>query len=448
MDPRRHLPSVERVIAALEDRRDLPHAVVARAAREAVDHARQLVERGRAVAAEDVVADAQTRVADLRARLLGPVVNATGVLLHTNLGRAPLGAETIDAMRGAAGYANIEYRLPEGVRGSRHEHAGHLLALACGAEAGMVVNNNAAAVLLVLATLARDREVVVSRGELVEIGGGFRVPEIMAETGARLVEVGTTNRTRRDDYERAITDATALVLKVHASNYRMVGFVASVGVAELSTLGLPVVVDAGSGLLDETTPWLGHRPSWLRDELGVRQCVDGGAALVTFSGDKLLGGPQAGVIVGRRELVERCKAHPLARAVRADKLTLAGMQQVAFAYLDGTAASLPLWRLAAAPLDGLRARAEAIAARVPGAKAVDTEAVAGGGSLPGLTIPSCGVAVETALPPATIASALRRARVVARIEDDRVVCDLRSVEPADDGRIAEALRDATSAAST
>lgn len=448
MDPRRHLPSVERVIAALEDHRDLPHAVVARAARDAVDHARQLVERGRAVASEEVVADARARVADVRARLLGPVVNATGVLLHTNLGRAPLGEETIDAMRGASGYSNLEYRLPEGVRGSRHEHAGHLIALACGAEAGMVVNNNAAAVLLVLATLARDREVVVSRGELVEIGGGFRVPEIMAETGARLVEVGTTNRTRRDDYERAITDATALVLKVHASNYRMVGFVASVGVAELSSLGLPVVVDAGSGLLDETTPWLGHRPSWLRDELGVRQCVDEGAALVTFSGDKLLGGPQAGVIVGRRDLVERCKAHPLARAVRADKLTLAGMQQIAFAYLDGSAASLPLWRLAAAPLDVLRARAEAIASRVPGAKAVDTEAVAGGGALPGLTIPSCGVAVETALPPATIASALRRARVVARIEDDRVVCDLRSVEAADDDRLAEALRVATAATST
>ena len=448
MDPRRHLPSVERVIAAVEDRRGLPHALVARAARDAVDRARRLVERGQAVTADDVAADARTRVAEVRARLLGPVVNATGVLLHTNLGRAPLGDETIEAMRDASGYSNLEYRLPEGVRGSRHEHAGHLLALACGAEAGMVVNNNASAVLLVAATLARDREVVVSRGELVEIGGGFRVPELIAEAGARLVEVGTTNRTRRDDYERAITDSTALVLKVHTSNYRMVGFVASAGVAELSRLGVPVVVDAGSGLLDDTTPWLRHRPSWLRDELGVRQCVDAGAALVTFSGDKLLGGPQAGVIVGRRDLVERCEAHPLARAVRADKLTLAGMQQVAFAYLDGTAAALPLWRLATAPVDQLRARAEAIAARVPGAKAVDTEAVAGGGSLPGLTVPSCGVAVETASAPATIASELRRARVVARVEDDRVVCDLRSVDAADDERLIEALRGATSAPST
>jgi len=442
MDPRRGLPSVEVVLSALDH--DLPHAQRASIARDAIELARARIERGQDVTADDVLADARRRADDAVLRMLGPVVNATGVLLHTNLGRAPLGGATVAAMHDAAGYTNVEYRLPEGVRGSRHEHAGALLALACGAEAGIVVNNNAAAVVLVLATLARGREVLVSRGELVEIGGGFRVPEILAETGARLVEVGTTNRTRRADYERARTEETALVLKVHASNYRMVGFVESASVVELATIGPPVVVDAGSGLLDDTTPWLETRPKWLHDEPGVRQCLDAGAALVTFSGDKLLGGPQAGVIVGRRSLVERCKAHPLARAVRADKLTLAGLQQVARAYLDGDATTIPLWRLATVPVEMLRARAEEIVRTVPGAKVVDTDAVAGGGSLPGLHIPSVGVALETDLPEA-VAAALRRERVVARVERGRVVCDLRTVEARDDALLAAALRGAAPA---
>ncbi len=406
----------------------------ARLAREAIAAARE-----GAGSPEDVVADAHARAAAFSSQLLGPVVNATGVLLHTNLGRAPLGPDALQQMLASHGYTNVEYRLAEGVRGSRHDHAGALLAEACGAEAGIVVNNNAAAVLLVLAALGRGREVLVSRGELVEIGGGFRVPEIMAETGAQLVEVGTTNRTRLSDYERALGDDVALVLKVHASNYRMVGFVASVSVAELATLRRPVVVDAGSGLLDDTTPWLAERPPWLRDELGVRQCIDAGGALVTFSGDKLLGGPQAGVIVGRRALVDRCRAHPLARAVRADKMTLAAMQSVAFAYLEGTAGALPFWRMACTPVDALRVRAEALCARVPEAKVVETEAVAGGGSLPGLSIPSCGIAVEAARP-AELATRLRASRIVARVEDGRVVCDLRAVDPNDDARLADALR--------
>jgi L-seryl-tRNA(Ser) seleniumtransferase len=378
----------------------------------------------------------------LRQAWLHPLVNATGVLLHTNLGRAPLDDSTVDAMRAVARASNIEFRALEGVRGSRHEHAGNLLASACGAEAGIVVNNNAAAVLLVLATLARGRDVVVSRGELVEIGGGFRVPEIMAETGARLVEIGTTNRTRRADYERAIRDDTALILKVHASNYRMVGFVESATVQDVATLGPPVVVDAGSGLLDATTPWLDAPPAWLHDEPGVRQCLAEGAALVTFSGDKLLGGPQAGVIVGRADLVRAIARQPLARAVRADKMTLAGMQHVALRYLDGDAATLPFWRMATESLASLRTRAEAIAAAVAGAKVVDTEAVAGGGSVPGLDIPSVGVALEVALTDRT-ARELRKAGVVARIEDGRVICDLRSVAPDEDARVLSALQHVT-----
>jgi L-seryl-tRNA(Ser) seleniumtransferase len=440
VDPRRQVPSVDKVLAALDD--DLPHAVRVALARDAVDGARALVARGREITDDAVLADARTRAERFRAQLLRPLINATGVLLHTNLGRAPLGGDALDAIRASAGYTNVEYRVDEGIRGSRHEHAGSLLALACGAEAGIVVNNNAAAVLLTLATLARGRSVVVSRGELVEIGGGFRVPEIMAETGARLVEVGTTNRTRRDDYARAIDDDTALVLKVHASNYRMVGFVESTPLEELVTLGRPVVVDAGSGLLDESTPWLATHPEWMRDELGVRQCIEAGVALVTFSGDKLLGGPQAGVAVGRRSLIDRLKAHPLARAVRADKLTLAAMQSVAFAYLARDVSDLPFWRMASAPLDALRARAERMASSVPGAKVIETEAVAGGGALPGLGIPSCGVAVDITRdlgPVDAVATALRRDGVIARVEQNQIVCDVRTIDPADDDRVARAL---------
>ena len=440
MDPRRALPGVDQVLDALSG---LPHELLVTCARDAVAAARERIPReGQADDAaplDAVVADARRRVQDVQHRLLRPVVNATGVLVHTNLGRAPIGDDALAAARAVGrGYSNLEYRMDEGRRGSRHQHAGSLLARACGAEAGLVVNNNAAAVLLSLAALARGREVVVSRGELVEIGGGFRVPEIMAESGCRLVEVGTTNRTRRSDYAAAVNDRTALVLKVHASNYRMVGFVESTPVSELASLGPPVMVDAGSGLLDETTPWLPRRPAWLRDEPGVRQAIDGGAALVTFSGDKLLGGPQAGVVVGRADLVAALGGHPLARAMRADKLTLAGLQAVAFSYLSGDATTIPLWRMATAPLDLLRARAEAVAAAVPAAKVVDTDAVAGGGSLPGLTIPSVGVAVEVPAP-ARAMGALREHDVVARVEEGAVVCDLRTVDPADDDRVAHAL---------
>src|SRR6476660_4773573 len=279
MDPRRTLPSVERVVSELAG---LPHDLLVDAARAAVDAARATIAAGGAPPREDeVIADAAGRVGRMAVRRLQPLVNATGVLLHTNLGRAPLGDDAMAAVADVArGASNLELNLETGGRGSRHEHAGALLARACGAEAGIVVNNNAAAVLLSLGALARDRDVVVSRGELVEIGGGFRVPEIMAEARCRLVEVGTTNRTRVADYERVLGPDVALVLKVHASNYRMVGFTETTTVAELVQLGSPVMVDAGSGLLDETTPWLPQRPAWLRDEPGVRQAIEAGAGVV------------------------------------------------------------------------------------------------------------------------------------------------------------------------
>jgi L-seryl-tRNA(Ser) seleniumtransferase len=436
MDPRRALPSVDRVAAQIDG---LPHALLVDAARDAVDAARAALDDGQTVDPDAVVADARARVEVRRRARLRPVINATGVLLHTNLGRAPIGDDALDAAAVVGrGYSNLEYRLETGGRGSRHEHAGALLARACGAEAGLVVNNNAAAVLLSLAALARGREVIVSRGELVEIGGGFRVPEIMAESGCRLVEVGTTNRTRRSDYERARGTESALVLKVHASNYRMVGFTEATPVAELAALGLPVMVDAGSGLLDENTPWLAQRPHWLRDEPGVRQAIDAGAALVTFSGDKLLGGPQAGVIVGRADIIATIGGHPLARAMRADKLTLAALQSVALAYLGGDAESIPLWRMATASIEELRARAERLCDSLDGVKVVETEAVAGGGSLPGLTIPSIGIAAEST-DVDTAAARLRAHGVVARVADDTLVCDLRAVDPRHDVALRDAL---------
>jgi L-seryl-tRNA(Ser) seleniumtransferase len=441
IDPRRQLPSVDHLLHALDP--ELPHGLRVQIARSEIDDARARVARGEEVAPAAVLDEARRRAAEIAQQLLRPLINATGVLLHTNLGRAPLDRDTLDAMERIAGASNLEYRIAEGARGSRHDHAGHLLAAACGADAGMVVNNNAGAVLLALAALARGRTGIVSRGELVEIGGGFRVPEIMAESGTTLVEVGTTNRTRIADYARAITDDTALVLKVHASNYRMVGFVESTPVSQLAELGPPVMVDAGSGLLDERTPWLSSEPTWLRDELGIRQCVEAGAALVTFSGDKLLGGPQAGIIVGRRDIIERCRRHPLARALRADKMTLAALQHVALAYLDGRAGALPFWRMATASLESLRVRAETMTSCVAGTKVVETNATAGAGSVPGREIPSIGLAFETPTPD-TVARRLRERGVVARIERGSVICDLRSVDPNEDDACTTALRTCTS----
>ena len=402
----------------------LPHPLLVDAAREAV-------------AAGDP-GSARRRAEEVAAALLRPVINATGVLLHTNLGRAPLGA-LAGAGDGGWRAANLEMDLVSGRRASRHDHASRLLARAAGAEAALVVNNCAAAVLLVLAVLARGRSVVVSRGELVEIGGGFRIPEVLAQSGARLVEVGTTNRTRLRDYEDALTrvDDVALLLKVHQSNYRIVGFTSEVGIAEMAGLGPPVAADIGSGLLDAATPWLGGPPpTWLAGEPAARQSLEAGAALVTFSGDKLLGGPQAGIVAGRADLVAACAAHPLNRALRPGGLVLAALQEVALAYLRRDGMSIPFWRMATTPVEVLRERA----GRMDVGTVAETVAVAGGGSVPGHEIPSAGVALE-----GDHAAALRRGEpaVVARVQDGRTVCDLRTVDPVDDEALAGALRRAT-----
>jgi L-seryl-tRNA(Ser) seleniumtransferase len=390
-----------------------------------------LVDAARGAIADGDPDTARARAEELQRLLLRPVINATGVLLHTNLGRAPL------SYGQAAAYTNLEFDLSTGRRGSRRMHVGGLLARACGAEAALVVNNGAAAVLLVLAALARARGVVVSRGELVEIGGGFRVPDVLAESGARLIEVGTTNRTRATDYESAVSapgNDVALVLKVHQSNYRISGFTEAASVDDVAAVGPPLVVDLGSGLLDRACPWLtGGPPPWLRDEPAARQTLEAGAALVTFSGDKLLGGPQAGVIAGRAGLVDACAQHSLYRALRPGGLVLGALQSVALTYLGREGDSLPFWRMATAPADGIERRAKALEI----GDVVTCAAVTGGGTLPGIQIPSAGIALD-----GDRSAALRdhEPPVIARVQDGRTVLDLRTVDPADDAAVAAAAR--------
>jgi L-seryl-tRNA(Ser) seleniumtransferase len=381
---------------------------------------------------------ARERALELARTLLQPVVNATGVLLHTNLGRAPL------AWNQLATATNLELDLATGERGSRHAHCARLVARLCGAEAALVVNNNAAAVLLALAALAGRREVLVSRGESVEIGGGFRVPEVMEQSGARLVDVGTTNRTRAADYASALRRSGAdvgLILRVHPSNYRIEGFVEEAPLNALVGLGPPVIVDLGSGLLDAGCPWLPDGPPrWLAGEPAARQTLDAGAAVVTFSGDKLLGGPQAGVIAGRAELVAACAAHPLARAVRPGSLVLGALQDVLLSYLRRDAhRHVPFWRMATIPISELERRAAAVARAADdgvGIDVVPTESLPGAGSLPGTVIPSFGLALD-----GDRRADLRRAAppVIARVRDQRTYLDLRTVDPASDEHVASTL---------
>lgn len=389
-------------------------------------------------------ADAPAQMSDLAdgfmRDLLQPVVNATGVLLHTNLGRAPVGVTQPERAM------TVEFDLRTGQRGSRQDTAGPLLARLCGAEAAIVVNNNAAAVLLVLAALAEGRDVPVARGESVEIGGAFRVPEVMEQSGARLIDVGTTNRTRLNDYAKAIArkdSDVAMVLKVHPSNYRVEGFVEETDVSELATLGVPVVADIGSGLLDADTPWLGHGPpAWLAGEPAAKQTLAAGADLVTFSGDKLLGGPQAGIIAGRADLVKACASHPLARALRPGGLVLGALQHTALAYLRRDLTGLAFWRMADTSVSELQTRATAICAAVTDPESgqlsvVDCEALVGAGSAPGVSIASVAVAV-----PGDHLAQLRAHQppVIARVREGKTMIDVRSVDPADDPILINALR--------
>ena len=407
--------------------------------------------RDAADAAERIEARLAPRLDAALSPSLRPVINASGVIVHTNLGRAPLGRAAIDRVAAVArGYTNLEYDLAAGRRGSRAVHASTLLARLTGAEEAVVVNNNAAAVLLTLAALAAGREVVISRGELVEIGGGFRVPDVLLQSGALLREVGTTNRTRAADYAAAIGDRTAVLLRVHPSNFRIEGFTERPTLAEIASLGersrIPVVEDLGSGCLNAI--------AGIDAEPTVRESIAAGVAVCTFSGDKLLGGPQAGVIAGRRAELDRIRSHPLMRALRVDKLAYAALEATLIDHATGRAGeNIPVVRMIETSLDDLEARAEALGVRLADAQGLTvsiaaTEATIGGGSTPGVTLRSRALAVEVSGWSATALAALLRTGippVIGRIIDDRLLLDLRTVHATEDDDLADAILGASRA---
>jgi len=445
-DPRRDLPSVSALLES-EALRPLlaraPRSLVTEAVRAALAAARQ-GDRPLPEAADGWAGRVAEALAERERPSLRPVVNASGVVLHTNLGRAPLAAAALDAIRAvAAGFSNLEYDLEAGARGSRYTHCVTLLRELTGAEDAIVVNNCAAALVLALNTVADGRDAIVSRGELVEIGGSFRVPDIMAKSGARLVEVGTTNRTRLGDYHAAVGERTAALVKVHRSNFTIEGFVAEATVRELATLaaetGVPLVHDFGSGLL------LPLDAFGLRGEPTAADAVRDGATLVLMSGDKLLGGPQAGIVVGKAAVVGRLRRNPLTRALRVDKLTLAALEATLALYRDPARAlrEVPALAMLTAPAAAVEARAhrlrESLAPRGVGSRVVESVATVGGGAFPSARIASFALALE-----AEAREAERRLRagalpVIGRIADDRLLLDLRSVPPEHDPLLADAV---------
>ncbi|MBA4178990.1 MAG: L-seryl-tRNA(Sec) selenium transferase [Anaerolinea sp.] len=446
-DNRRQVPSVERVLAGLRanGHAQLPESLATEAARTVLARVRAKAAGGGGVPSLEELVEAARAEARERARpSLRRVINATGVILQTNLGRSPLSERAIGAMvEAAAGYSNLEFDLESGVRGSRHDHVRAMIRRATGAEDGMVVNNNAAALYMALQVFARGREVIISRGQAVEIGGGFRIPDVLRQSGAILTEVGTTNRTYSRDYEAAWTDTTAAILRVHTSNFRVTGFTAEAPLAELAAaahrLGGLLIDDIGSGCLIDTVRYgMAHEPT-------VQESLAAGADLVLFSGDKLLGGPQCGIIVGRAELVDRLRSHPLARALRVDKLTIAALNATLRAYCEGTEATeIPVWRMLGSDLAGIKRRARkwAAAAGEFGA-AIPSRSMAGGGSLPGEGVATWCAAVRAAHPE-DIAAALRRCEpaIAGRVEDGCFLLDPRAVEREDDAYVAARLRQA------
>lgn len=422
-------PSIDVLARALAREIALPHAVL-------VDCARQ----GVADAGKDALEAARRIATEFSRSLIGDVVNASGVLLHTNLGRAPLPHVSTGRP------STLEFDISTGGRGSRHDAVAHLIRVLTGAEDAVVVNNNAAAVMLALAALAAGRSVAVSRGESVEIGGGFRVPEVMEQSGARLIDVGTTNRTNADDYARAISANgadVALLLKVHPSNFTVSGFTESVSVKELAALEVPVVADIGSGLLDNNCPWAHDAtdaiPSFLRNEPAARQTLNDGAALVMFSGDKLLGGPQCGIIAGRADLVAACKSHPLMRALRPGGHTIRMLQDALLAFASRSACDeIPFWRMLVTPVDELRRRADVIVGTCRIGVPCATTSLIGAGSVPGSALESFGISVDGDVTGRLRARALP---IIARVENGSTIIDLRTVAPDDDNEIAAALHE-------
>lgn len=449
----RQLPSVDKLLS--EQRMErltslYPHSLVVDVIRQRLEEERLSISQGNKCASvDDIVESVGAMIEDLTHPSLRPVVNASGVILHTNLGRAPLSQEAIAAMDEASkSYCNLELDLESGVRGSRQVHVEHLLCQLTGAEAALVVNNNASAVLLGLTALCKKKEVVVSRGQAVEIGGGFRIPDVMRQSGAKLVEVGTTNCTYIQDYEQAITDKTAALLRVHPSNFRVEGFTHSVTLDEMMALGnkhgLPVLDDLGSGCFLDTSAF------GLAPEPTVQDSVKAGVGLAFFSGDKLAGGPQAGIIVGKEQLVKKLAKHPLARAVRTDKIRLAGLAATLIHYLKGEALEkVPIWRMIAMPLAEIEKRAIAWVGVLGAlAQVADGETMVGGGSLPGNTLPTKLVAIGPQSRGAVIAhklaQRLRRGQpaIIGRVSGDMLFLDPRSVLLEEDNIVVKALRDA------
>ncbi|NND01306.1 MAG: L-seryl-tRNA(Sec) selenium transferase [Acidimicrobiia bacterium] len=437
----RDLPGVDSLAADLAARLPypLPEPIVIEAARSAIDGAREEIVAGRDADPTDMALAALEPLATSRPRT---VLNATGVLLHTNLGRAPLPpAAAAAAADHAVGYQNLEIDLATGTRGGRGSYVSRLLETLTGAEAALVVNNNAGALLLALAALSGGRRVLVSRGELIEIGGSFRLPNLMAASGAQLVEVGTTNRTRIADYEAAI-DGAAAILKVHPSNYRVEGFTEDVGYNALAELardrGLPFIADIGSGLLDEQAPWLaGPPPSWLSGEPGVTQTVALGATVTIFSGDKLLGGPQAGIAVGDAHATAAMRQHPIARALRIDGPTQTALVETLELYATGRGHEVPFWKMAAMGLDELQSRSEAVANAIgSAAQVVDSHSVPGAGSVPGEMIPSPAIRITGNADELWTALITANPPVLARRKEGSLEIDLRTLPQANDDRVA------------
>lgn len=438
----REIPSVEAVLGELRGAGSWPHALALEAARTAIERAREAVREGEdAPGVAAISAEAEAILEKLARPSLRRVVNATGVILQTNLGRAPLSERAMAAMAEAArDYTNLEFDLEEGGRGSRHEHVRDLLRRTTGAEDALAVNNNAAALLMALHVFARGGEVIVSRGEAVEIGGRFRIPDVLRESGARLVEVGTTNRTYVEDYANAIGEETAAILRVHRSNFEVTGFTARPELRELAALarehGVLLLDDLGSGCLVETGDYgVEHEPT-------VRENLEGGADLTMFSGDKLLGGPQCGLIAGRGELVAALRRHPMARALRVDKLTIAALNATLMAYVAGTEREeIPVWRMLALERQQLEPRARAWA-EAGGGRVVESRSMIGGGAAPGAGRPAWCAALRAEEGAEWLARALREAgpAIVARVEAGETLLDPRTVAEADDEHVTATIR--------
>jgi L-seryl-tRNA(Ser) seleniumtransferase len=438
MSDLRHLPSVDSLLnspSTLNLLTQFGRPQTISALRDVLDQIRKEYTSTNAIPTSDEILNLVEKKLQTRFRIsLLPVINATGTILHTNLGRAPLSQFTLDTMQAiSTGYNNLEYDLKNGKRGSRSVHAEELLTRLTGAEAATVVNNNAGAVLIVLSAIANRRKVLISRSQLIEIGGGFRIPDVMKQSGAKLFEIGTTNRIHLSDYENALSEESIkLVMRAHQSNFKIIGFTTEPDFADIIKIShqfqVPVLDDLGSGTFVDTAQFgLTHEPT-------IQESVLAGADLITFSGDKLLGGPQAGIIIGKKELIQKIKKHPLARALRPDKLTLAGLSATLIHYLkDEHLTEIPIWRMISAPIDFIKIRAAAWQTKIPNSAVIPNLSTIGGGSMPEETLATFVLAVQVNKPDQLL-NALREnsPAIVARVENDQVLFDPRTVLPEQD----------------